>query len=269
VVLPSDLACAVRHLDAGVAGALGAQHVGTYLVGSWALGHGDRWSDVDFVVVTRGRVDDSARAALSELHGRLPDSGGWLAHLEGSYADVADLRSPMTLGRRWPYVDNGSRTLEDSDHDNTAHTRWVLRERGLVVSGPDPRGVVAEVTPAALRAEALGVARVLAEEVEDDPDRLDSAWFQPFAVLTACRVLVTATHARVDGKVAAARWALGVLDPAHHDVVRAAVADRPRPWGRVHERADPRWRAPTRALLWDVARMAGEETLRSRGSLPR
>ena len=251
-------------LVAGVREALGEQLVGAYLVGSFALGCADEWSDVDFLVVTDGRVEGDPLTGLRALHARLPDAGGWSAQLEGSYADLSDLRSPMTLGRRWWYVDRGSRELEQSAHDNTAHDRWVLRERGVTLAGPDPRDLVAEVGPTALRAEALGVARARAEELEDDPSRYDDAWFQPHCVLTSCRIVHTATHAEVVGAVAAARWALEHLDAVHRPVIEAALADRAHPWDRVHRPADPALVAPTRALVWDVVRLAGQAALEAR-----
>jgi hypothetical protein len=266
VSLPPDLRPVLDDLVAGAAEALGERVAGAYLVGSFALGCADAWSDVDFVVVTDGRVDDAQRAALTALHARLPDGGGWAAHLEGSYADLADLRSPMTLGRRWPYVDNGSRELVDSAHDNTAHARWVLRERGVVLRGPLPRDLFGEVGAEALRAEALGVARARAEELEDDPGAYASAWAQPFTVLTSCRILHTAAHAEVVGKAAAARWALEHVDARHRPVIEAALADRAHPWERVHQQADPALAAPTRDLVWDVVRLAGQAALEARGS---
>ncbi len=263
-MLPTDLCPVLDDLVDGATSALGDRLVGAYLVGSFALGCADEWSDVDVLVVTDGPPAPEAEAALRALHTRLPDGGGWAGHLEVSYANAADLRSPMTLGRRWPYVDNGSRELVLSDHDNTAHTRWVLREHGVVLAGPAPHELVVQVTADALRAEALGSARARAEQLEDDPAPYADAWFQPYCVLTSCRILYTASAGAVTGKAAAATWALDHLDPVHHDLVRAAVADRPDPWQRVGRRADPVLARQTRALVWDVVRLAGEATLAHR-----
>lgn len=264
VTVPADVRAALDELVEGATVALGEQLIGAYLLGSFALGCADEWSDVDFVVVTDGRPTGEPEQSLRALHARLPDAGGWSAHLEGSYADAADLRSPMTLGRRWPHVDNGARGIEPSDHDNTAHTRWVLRERAIVLTGPDPRDLVTEVTPEALRAEALGAARERAEQLEDDPAPYANAWFQPNAVLTSCRIAYTATHAEVTGKADAARWALDHLPPAHRPVIEAALTDRAHPCKRVHQQGDPALVAPTRALVWDVVRWAGQAALEAR-----
>ena len=42
----------------------------------------------------------------------------------------------------WLYVDNGSRELEWSTHDNCRVVRWVLRGHGVVLAGPDPAELV-------------------------------------------------------------------------------------------------------------------------------
>lgn len=250
-----QIAATLDALVAALREALDDRLIGAYLVGSFALGAGDEHSDVDFLAVTDDEPDEASEQALRELHARLPDLGTPGAdHLEGSYAPTSDLRSPMTLGRRWLYVDNGSRLLERSAHDNTAHTRWVLREHGMPLVGPDPRTLVAEVTPKVLRAEALGVARARAEAGEEDLEAYADPWYQPYAVLTSCRILFTASEGRVTTKPGAAAWALDRVDATHRELIRAAV----------ERRTDPALAAPTRAFVWDVVRLAGSAALAAR-----
>ena len=115
--------------------------------------------------------------------------------------------------------------------------------------------------------EALGIARARAEELEDAPSWYANAWFQPYCVLTSCRIVYTAAHAEVVGKAAAARWALdhaAHVAPVHRPVIEAALADRAHPWDRVHRQGDPALVAPTRALVWDVVRLAGQAALEAR-----
>lgn len=260
-----DLEAVMAQLADGARAALGDDLLGLYLVGSHALGAADEHSDVDFLAITAERLAPGQRAALEGLHARLPDlPGPFATHLEGSYAPAADLRSPMSVGRSWAYVDNGSRELISSDHDNTLHARWVLRERGVAVVGATASTYVAPVDVGALRAEMIGVARARAEDLEEHPDHLANGWYQPYLVVTLCRALYTAYTGEVTSKAAAAAWALGVVGDEHHEVVRRAVADRPDPWVRVHRPADPALAAPTRAFAWEVHRMVGAETLRQR-----
>ncbi|WP_134739021.1 aminoglycoside adenylyltransferase domain-containing protein [Nocardioides sp. 503] len=252
----ADLAAVLDELAAGARGVLGPDFLGVHLLGSFALGRGDEHSDVDFLVVTADRLDDPG--ALRDLHARLPDlSSPWASHLEGSYAPVGDLASPMTVGRRWWYVDNGSRELVLSDHDNTAHTRWVLRENGRLVAGAAVRASVAEISVGMLRAEAVGTARTVAELWEDEPATYATAWGQPFVVLTLCRVLYTATEGAVTDKTSAARWARERVPERFAGLVDDAIASRPDPWGRVHRPADSAAVALTRDFVWEVVGLVG------------
>lgn len=248
-------------LDALVRGArdaLGADLCGAYLQGSFALGAGDEHSDVDFLVVTRREVDAEQEAALRELHARLPDSPvPWAQHLEGSYAPAAQLRQAGRPAGGWLYVDNGSRAMERSAHDDTVATRWVLREHGVVLTGPDPATLVDAVPPPLLRQEAVATIRRWEAYLEEDPGALGDAWSQPHAVLALCRSLFTLATARVTSKTEAGSWAQGTLDPAWAGLVRQAVEDRPDPWGRVHRRADPVAAERTREFLAYVVGYAG------------
>ena len=51
-------------------------------------------------------------------------------------------RSRLSI-RQWLYVDRGRREMQWSTHCNTEDVRWTLRERGITLSGPDPRRLVA------------------------------------------------------------------------------------------------------------------------------
>ncbi len=248
-----DLLDVLEALDRGARDALGDQVVGVHLVGSFGSGAADEHSDVDFLVVTRTGPDPAAEARLAALHASLPDLGSpWAAHLEGSYAPLPDLANPMTVGRRWLYVDHGSREPVRSAHDNTVHGRWSLREASYAVSGAAAHDLLPRVSAGSLFAESVGQARQWAAAVEDDPACLASAWAQPHAVLTVCRILHTAREGAVVSKETAARWALAHLPEQWHDLVLAAVDDRPDPGGRVHRPADPERIRRTRAFVWDV-----------------
>lgn len=170
----------------------------------------------------------------------------------------------MSVGRAWPHVDNGSRALLPSAHDNTLHTRWIARERGIAVAGPPASTYVAPVDGGALRAEMIGVARSRAEGLEENPEQLRDGWYQPHLVITLCRALHTTHTGEVTGRTAAARWALDIVGEEHRDVVRRALADRPDRRSRGRHPADPDLAAPTRALAWEVHRMIGAEALRLR-----
>ncbi|WP_341924128.1 aminoglycoside adenylyltransferase domain-containing protein [Nocardioides psychrotolerans] len=247
----------LRELDSGARDALGDEVVSIHLVGSFATGDADEHSDVDVVVVTRTAPTPAAEAALTTLHAHLPDLGSsWAGRLEGSYAPVADLANPTTVGRRWLHVDDGSRVLERSAHDNTAHTRWVLRERALTVSGTPAHDLLPRVSRGMLFAEAVGEARQHAAMVEDDPASLADVRARTQVILGMCRLLHTAREGTVVGQRTAARWTLGLLPEQWHDLVLAALAHRADPRGHHSGDGDgdgdPEPARRTRAFVWDV-----------------
>jgi hypothetical protein len=219
---------------------LGADLVGVYLTGSFALGAGDVHADVDFLVATTQSLTPAQEQAVRELHAVLPDRNEhWAHNLEGSYASLDDLRKRADPSTPWLYVDNGNRAMEWSAHDNTEVFRWVLRHRALTIHGPPAAELVGEVPERILRKESARVAVTRMQDIADDPGYLRNAWAQPHEVLTRCRLLVTATRAEVVGKAEAGRWCQGFLPDEWRELIEQAIFDRPNPWQRVHRAADP------------------------------
>lgn len=251
--LPDGLADVLDALAAQARDAVGESLLGVYLKGSFALGCGDEYADVDFLVVTATAITDEQERAVRALHRRLPDRAeAWARVLEGSWASLADLSLRADPQRLWLYVDNGQREMEWSAHDNTEVFRWVLRHRALTVVGPDPATLLGEVPPRAIRDEAAATAVRRGADALEDPEYLENAWGQPHEVLTQCRMLYTATTGEVAGKDEAATWCLGVLPERWHDLLRAAIADRPDPWLRAHRVADPERTLRTRELVAEM-----------------
>ena len=236
-----DLNAVLHELVAGVRMILGTNFCGAYLQGSFAVGDADRHSDVDFVVVTHDEISSEQLAWLQTMHGRIHALDvSWAQHLEGSYIPTRRLRRVGPSRSSFLYLDNGARRLIWDDHCNTAAVRWSLRERGVVLHGPDPRTLVEPVSAAELRCEALAGVRDYAEWAPE-PTKAGpmSRWKQPYLVLTFCRLLHTSAEGRVTSKREAGEWALRTLVPSWASLIRRALDDRPDPWGRVHQPADP------------------------------
>ena len=131
---------------------LGANMVGAYLQGSFAIGDADMHSDCDFLVPVAGPVTPKQEAGLRALHDEMPTrSGHWNKHLEGSYPPIDELRSLDGLGKPWLYIDHGWREMEWSTHCNTEVVRWTLREHGVALAGPGPRTLLDPVPAEALQ----------------------------------------------------------------------------------------------------------------------
>ena len=212
---------------------------GAYLHGSFGSGDADEFSDVDFVIVTNEELTAGQVDGLQSLHRRLYAlESVWAQHLEGSYIPRRHLRRMDWSHRPFLFLDNGANELVWDSHCNTAVVRWLLRERGAILAGPDPKTLVDPVSPADLRREA----RVRVREYADWASESTAAgpmsrWTQPYLVLTFCRLLFTLVEGRVAAKREAAEWALRAVDQEWASLIRKAVADRADPWERVHQPA--------------------------------
>jgi hypothetical protein len=237
--------------------ALGENFVGAYLLGSFALGHGDESSDVDFLVVTDDEPSTRQERALRELHARFPDSAvAWAQHLEGSYVTRAELRQLNSRRRAWLYVDNGQRQMERSRHDNTVVTRWVMQAHGIVLTGPHPGTLIEPIRPERIQREALHTIEAWSASLQDNPGDISTAWGQPHEVLGMCRFLFSLVTGAVTSKIPAGRWAMAALDPAWRPLIQRAIDDRPDPWGRAQRPADPELLEPTRRFVGYVLHYA-------------
>jgi hypothetical protein len=223
---------------------LGDDLAGLYLQGSFALGEGDEWSDVDFVCVTRMPIEP---ARVQPLHGRLYDlPTPWAQHLEGSYLPAALVRRVDPAATPVPFLDNGARELVLDPHCNTALMRVVLREYGVALAGPPAAELIDPVDPADLRTEA---ELKLAEYAAWAPEGPMVQWKQPYLVLTLCRILRTIACGDVTSKRVAAGWAVETLDPRWEQLIRRAVTDRRDRWARALEPVDPALAAETIAFV--------------------
>jgi hypothetical protein len=219
---------------------LGQNFCGAYLHGSFATGDADVSSDVDFIIVTHEELTGEQQTAVQAMHRRIyAMETPWAQHLEGSYVTAKLLRCTDWSQVPFFYLDNGAQEFVWDSHCNTAVVRWLLREHGRVLAGPDPRTLVDRVSAAELQRE--GLARVQAyaewarEQIDKDPM---SRWKQPYLVLTLCRLLFTLAEGRVASKGEAGEWALGTLDREWRDLVRRAIDDRANPWERTLQPAD-------------------------------
>lgn len=229
---------------------LGDRFVGAYLQGSFATGEADEWSDVDFLVVTTGMIEPELVQPLhAELYTR---PTAWAQHLEGSYFPASLLRRVDPARTPLPFLDNGARRLVWDPHCNTAVVRSILRDHGIALAGPEPHELVDPVSTDDLRREAHDALRDYVAWAHEPGDW--NGWKQPYLVVTLCRILRTLEHGDVCSKRGSCEWALGTLDERWHALIERALADRPEPWRRAHERADPALERETRAFADAVSR---------------
>jgi len=224
----------------GAQAALGERFVGAYLHGSSGTGDFDRHSDVDFLVAVDGLLTWDQLRALQTLHIQLYEGPApWAQRLDGSYVPLTILRRHDPTGTELPYLDNGSRRFVASAHCNREVIRWMVRERGTRLAGPDPRELIDPVSAASLRRQVILDMRLWAKEIEADPGAMDSRSYQPYAVLSYSRMLYTVERGGVVSKPTAARWVMATLGSEWTGLIERAMAQRNDPAGRARQKADP------------------------------
>jgi Domain of unknown function (DUF4111)/Nucleotidyltransferase domain len=216
---------------------LGENLVGLYLQGSFALGDADEDSDVDWIAVVEDELTDDQVVDLQAMHRRLFGlDTPWAQHLEGSYIPRALLPGLDPERTELWFLDNGASELVRDNHCNTAVVRWVVRERGVALAGPDPKELVDPVSPEALRDEMPTAMREWAEWARTIPMSRRAV---TLLVVSFCRILQTLETGTVTSKKGAGKWALRALDPEWADLIEAAMNDRPDAWRKVREPAPP------------------------------
>ena len=243
-----ELPWVVGELVAGIENELAENLIGAYVVGSLATGDFDLESDVDFLVVTKEEVKDEVVRLLEAMHSRIHGLGCYAAqHLEGSYISHSLLNQSEAVGVQpvW-YLDNGSTTFERSVHDNKWHVRWVLRERGITLVGPEATSLLDPIPVEAMRAEVAATMRLVADDfaaaIDGPLDFWTSRFGQSFAVLGYCRMLHTLQTGAVESKFAGMNWARQALDPAWAGLIQRAWEERKgvRHGVKIRQHADPR-----------------------------
>ncbi len=247
----ADLNAVLAKLVEGARTRLADNFVGAYLQGSFALGDFDDRSDLDFIIVTHQDIPPDQVPALQAMHDELHAlPSPWARRLEGSYAPKAILRrwstsprdppgepraetwaDPGTSGmapRVYPFLflGNAERVLVRSEHDNSQVVRWILREKGVVLAGPNPRGLVDPVAPEALREEIGALLDRIA--AMDAAALTETMWVQSFMALMAGRMLYALATGRIGSKKTAAAFADRTLEPRFARLIERAWRERER-----------------------------------------
>lgn len=227
----SELNTVLRDLVDSVQEVLSANFVGAYLQGSFAVGDFDKDSDCDFIIVTEEELSQDEVAALQRMHERIYSLEiPWAQHLEGSYFPKQTLRLHACSGGQLWYLDHGSRSLEQSNHCNTALVRWVVREKGVVLHGPPPETLVEPIPVHVLRRQIMSTIRDWGRDILTNADHYNNRFYQGYIVLSYCRMLNDLLTGQPGSKRAGAEWAKANLDPSWAVLIERA-------WGGRHDPA--------------------------------
>jgi hypothetical protein len=219
---------------------LDAKFIGAYLQGSLAVGGFDQHSDVDWIVVIEDELSSNEVDRLQFMHDQVYQlDSEWAKHLEGSYFPKVILRDPDKDGLDLWYLDHGARVLVRSNHCNTKLVRWIVREKGIAMSGPAPKTLVDPISERILRREIFETLNDWGQEIIDNPQRFNNRFYQAFIVLSYCRMLHDLHRGYPGSKQEGAEWAKSNLDPSWSALIDGTWEGRPNPALKVRQPADP------------------------------
>ncbi|MGB1252134.1 MAG: nucleotidyltransferase domain-containing protein [Candidatus Promineifilaceae bacterium] len=232
-----DLNSVLSQFVTSVQAILQDNFIAAYLQGSFAMGDFDEYSDVDWIILIERDLNDVELSALQTMHGRLFDQNIiWAKHLEGSYIPRAMFGQNVVLGTEAWYLDNGSRQLIRDAHCNDLVVRWVTREFGIAMAGPEANTLIQAVHSEELREEIWGVICDWGQDILNRREQFRNRFYVSFIVLSFCRMLHSLETARIHSKKAGAAWAKAWMNPAQCRVIDHALADRGNSAVRVRQR---------------------------------
>lgn len=234
-----DLNRVLSELVKSVRTILNTNFIGAYLQGSFAIGDYDEHSDVDFIMVVKDELKTNEINELQVIHNRIHEIGiEWAKHLEGSYFPLKILQSQPSGQKLW-YLDNGSRSLIESDHCNSLVVRWTVREKGVIMAGLDPKTVISPIPTNSLRKEIYSTICDWGKQIIAKPKQFENRFYQSFIVLSYCRMLHDLKKGEISSKRKGAEWAKENLDQSWVDLIDRTWQGRPNPAVSVRQPADP------------------------------
>lgn len=210
--------------------ALGDNFVGFYIQGSLAVGDFDMTSDIDLAVIINRELTSEEQVTVQKVHTSFRNRDNrWVQHLEYSFFPLPKFIQHSSRyengkindseDRKLWYFDNGARTMEKSDHDNTLVVRWEIREKGITVIGPDPKTLIDPITPDDLRREIKEFHAGWTPGFIANPDIWENRFYQVFFVLHFSRALQDLEEGKITSKKEAMIWAKKNLDPKWYDLI--------------------------------------------------
>jgi hypothetical protein len=185
---------------------LGAELHGAYVYGAVVFPDRLPTRDIDFHVILKGRLTESERSALEELHEslarRFPRWGG---ELDGYYVLLRDTRrAKPPRSEMWQRATDASWAL---------HCEHVRAGRCIVLHGPDPKAVYPRPSWRQVEKALDWELRYVKQHLLDYPD---------YCILNLCRLVYSYETGDVAvSKAAASVWARDAM-PEWRRAIRAA-----------------------------------------------
>ena len=224
--IPKDLSDLLQAMVTDLPAVLRANLAGIYLWGSLTYeAFDENCSDVDCVGVTRRDLDDREFTGLAEWFKKKGEENRWGRRIDMRFVIEHELldKSSCCCGF-YPYL--GELTRHGSDGNPII---WLnIGQSGITLWGKDAKLIAPHVSEQCLNDALLLELKYLEQDLRANAGDRSGKTFvhNAYAVLTACRILYTATHRAPASKEQAAKWAIETLPPMWRAVIHAAKENR-------------------------------------------
>lgn len=217
--IPEPVRSTMEALVGGLLAILGTRLAAVYLGGSITMDDFcEASSDLDFLVVTRGRLSMEDALAVELLHKDMLRRYPFAALLEGDYAPL-EVLVPEGTTEPVPGCERGIFLPKVGEIMLSADNVMNMTLHGITFYGPHPAQVLPAVSPAQLRA---AVRAMLA----DAPGAFRGPAELARELLSILRSACALEAGQPVSKSMGARWGLTHLDNRWHPAIEAAQAAR-------------------------------------------
>ena len=224
--IPKDLSELLQGMATDFPAILSANLVGIYLWGSLTYEAFDETcSDVDCIGVTRRDLEDREFSELEEWFKNKGENNRWVKRIDVRF--VIDQEFLDKRSRCCGFYHHTGKLVRHGSDGNPII--WMnIGESGITLWGQDAKMIAPQVSHQCL-VEALQLElNYLKEDLAANAgDRSDKAFVHnAYAVLTACRILYSASQRTLASKDQAYRWAMETVPLLWRAVIRGAKENR-------------------------------------------
>jgi hypothetical protein len=224
--IPADLSDLLQAMATDFPAMLRGNLVGIYLWGSLTYdAFEETCSDVDCIGVTERELDDREFSELAQWFKNKEQENPWVRRIDMRFVIEHEFLDKTSRCCGF-YHYTGKLIRHGSDGNPII---WVnIAQSGITLWGKDAKLIAPHVSDQCLNdALLLELAYLKQDLTANSGDRSDKAFIHnAYAVLTACRILYSASHRALVSKDQAYGWALETVPPMWRSVINAARDNR-------------------------------------------
>lgn len=207
-------------VTAGLRQVLNKNLFGIYIYGSLSYNAFDSLrSDIDCVVVTNNRLNDSDYASLEKLFSNFLLNQPLAKKLEMPFIPLGDLFFNGGHIKETPQFAEATFIKNRLTDGNNPITWFNIRNNGITLFGPKPKEFIPKISNSVIN-DALDEEL---KYIKEHNELLDNESDKTYVVLTLCRILYTFYLKDLPSKKDAANWAINNTSEVFHHLIKTAL----------------------------------------------